>query len=387
MAKGEAGGKDAGKGSEYEFVPPDFDEDAFIHREVVGFRTTVLLFLWGIVVALGTYVIFAFMGSGQTAWLLSLALMAVAGFAMKWLLPALKADVRHFGRKEWFGTGALYFFTWLAFAILLVNPPVGDFAPPRLDGYAQPSVQQAGGEVTFSLVAADNGAVQDVRFSLRQGTEVVATEEHLQRKQSGIYTYTLPADRRAGTYTWEATAVDAKGHTATARGSFRVTSQALDFQRNNITLDATNRVTVTVLAEDGQPLLPACTPALVRSGSECIRSVRLEHVGGGDPVFMRYDAASGRWMADDSFRNWKQGRNEVRVVADVIDRWDGVRHIDGGELVLPGPFIVHVPQPTGTTKVDVPAEPDRPQRDVPGFGLPALLAVIAVAAVILRRRA
>ncbi|MFA5944900.1 MAG: hypothetical protein WC876_10595, partial [Candidatus Thermoplasmatota archaeon] len=113
-------GKDSkdGKDSDYEFIPPDFDEDAFIHREMVSFRTTLLLFLWGIVAAAVSWGAFAAMGGVKTGWLVGLGIAAVFFLGLKSVFTMLKVDIKHFGRREWLGTGALYFFTWLSFFII-----------------------------------------------------------------------------------------------------------------------------------------------------------------------------------------------------------------------------------------------------------------------------
>src|ERR1041385_8427267 len=62
-------------GDEYTFVPPDFDEEAFIHREVVGFRAGLVVCAWGLVCALLSWAIFAAMDGTKTAWLLGLLLL------------------------------------------------------------------------------------------------------------------------------------------------------------------------------------------------------------------------------------------------------------------------------------------------------------------------
>src|SRR5205085_1049358 len=65
-----------GKG-EYEFKLPDFDEDTFIHREMVQFKTTSLLFLWGIVTALVSWAAYALLqGDESSGWLAGLLIAA-----------------------------------------------------------------------------------------------------------------------------------------------------------------------------------------------------------------------------------------------------------------------------------------------------------------------
>src|SRR5688572_26885864 len=140
-----------GKDSDYEFIPPDFDEDAFIHRELVSFRTTLILFLWAIVAAAVSWAAFAGMGGADTGWLVGLAIAAAFFLGLKRIFALLKVDIAHFGRKEWLGTAALYFFTWLSFFIIAINPPVSDFAPPRVEVLPAPHAQLADGTVSVHL--------------------------------------------------------------------------------------------------------------------------------------------------------------------------------------------------------------------------------------------
>ncbi|HEX2065337.1 MAG TPA: hypothetical protein VHI93_00855, partial [Candidatus Thermoplasmatota archaeon] len=88
-------------GSGYEFVPPDFDEDAFVHREMVSFKTTSILFGWGVLAAAASWAAYVAVGGTDLGWLIGLALCGAFGYALKFLFPRLGADVSHFKRKEW----------------------------------------------------------------------------------------------------------------------------------------------------------------------------------------------------------------------------------------------------------------------------------------------
>jgi hypothetical protein len=41
-------------------------------------------------------------------------------------------SIAAFKRRDWIGHGITYFFSWLAFWILLLNPPFGDFTNPTI---------------------------------------------------------------------------------------------------------------------------------------------------------------------------------------------------------------------------------------------------------------
>ncbi|MHB1261682.1 MAG: hypothetical protein ACYC2H_08180 [Thermoplasmatota archaeon] len=221
-------GKDsaAKKGDDYEFIPPDFDEDAFIHKELVSFRTTLILFLWAIVAAAVSWGAFAAMGGAKTGWLVGLGIAALLFLGLKRLFLMLKVDIKHFGRREWLGTGALYFFTWLSFFIIAINPPVSDFAPPRVELHASPLVQETDDRVTIDLFVEDNHAVEAHAFELRHGDEVLATTGDLQDLGRGHYRYEA-VGLAPGTYEAVASASDDKGHDGNDSITFAVIEKIL----------------------------------------------------------------------------------------------------------------------------------------------------------------
>ncbi|TLZ99936.1 MAG: hypothetical protein E6J97_04965 [Methanobacteriota archaeon] len=87
------------------WVAPDFDEVGFMRREIEGARAAVATIAWAVVGAL-------------------------VGFALYSVLPVLA----FFGGRDWIGHGIMYFFSWLAFWIILLNPPFSDHTPPTIQG-------------------------------------------------------------------------------------------------------------------------------------------------------------------------------------------------------------------------------------------------------------
>lgn len=374
MAKDEKGTGSSGKDDDYEFVPADFDEDAFIHREMVSFRTTTILFVWGIVAAALSYAVFHLVDGAKVGWLAGLAIAAATGFALKWLFPALKADTKHFGRREWAGTGFLFFFTWLAFFLIAINPPLSDFAPPRVDLHAAPAVQQAGDDVAVYAFFEDNHRVASHDFTvIGPNGPVAAIEEDLGRGQARILATGLPP----GVYTVAASAEDGKGLRDNATIQFAVVEDAIKVTTpDGLTLDDPgDRVLVTV----GGGLKP-CAKRLLE---QCVRTVYLD-LGGGSRVVLEHNAAAGAWLAYPNHAGWRQGQVNFTAVAEMINAYAGSTPIEGGRLTsepaavtvtaTPGDYEPKVIQPLGA-----------PRRSVPGLGLP-LLAVSLVALVAFARR-
>lgn len=380
MAKGEGKGKD----EEYEFKMPDFDEDAFIHKEMVSFRTTSILFVWGIIAALASWGIYEAMDGAKGAWWIGLAIMAVFAYLLRFIYPALKVDIRHFGRREWFGTFFLIFFAWLAFFILFINPPISDHADPTIEVFASPSVQLAGGDVTIDMFTADNFRVDHFTFELEQGGLPIATEATLIQDPDFPDHRNITLEGLApGTYTYKATVEDRKGNTNATEGRFIVSGQAIGVDirdGGDGSLDTGDQILVTVME------MEPCTELELMDGGDCIRTVYLD-IQGGDRVVMEFDEDFNAWRATDVYTGWRIGENTFDVVVEQQDRFHGIERVTGGSL-REGTFTVDVPNPQGTKDVAAPAPPaDAPvSRRTPGFGLVAGVVVLVGTAVIARRR-
>ncbi len=360
--------KDKGKedgSKDYEFIPPDFDEDAFIHKEMVSFRTTIVLFVWGVIAALVSWAVFNAMDGASLAWRIGLVIAAIMGYALRWLYPLLKIDIKHFARKDWLGTGFLFFFTWLAFFIVLVNPPISDYADPAAIVYVSPDVQQAGAETSIHLFAFDNAGIEDTDFVLRRGTTVIADDADLTPRDGG-FTYTAKLSAGTYQYTWSAT--DNDGRTATTTGWANVTSKAITYfpPANDRLAGPQDRLAVSV-----------------PSGMD-IRTVYLDL--GERVAHLQHDDVTDTWFAAGNFAGLTQGENTFTVVAEQHHRWQGPHKVPGGNITR-GPFTVSVDfEPVTIHQPDVPpARNDAPVVSTPGLAPVALLGLLG-GAVALKRK-
>jgi hypothetical protein len=103
----------------YEFPVPPFDAQAYVQKELLNARASLILALFGVL--LGT------LGSMAHFYLnnpvASLAIFLLGTTAVKDLLKTCGADPEGWERKNWAGHIALLFFTWLSVWVLLQNPP------------------------------------------------------------------------------------------------------------------------------------------------------------------------------------------------------------------------------------------------------------------------
>ncbi len=114
------------KEEEANWVAPDFDEVGYMRREIQGAHAAVATILWAVVGAVVAFLLFsvhpalAFFGG------------IAVGFGLYFILPLFGIETDAFKRKDWAGHGITYFFSWLAFWIILLNPPFGDFTDPTI---------------------------------------------------------------------------------------------------------------------------------------------------------------------------------------------------------------------------------------------------------------
>lgn len=354
----------------YEFLPPDFDEDAFIHKEMVGFRTTVTLFVVGIAAALVSWGLFMTVEGARVGWLIGMGVFAVFFALLKPLYARLHIDVSHYKRREWLGSAFLLFFTWLAFWLIFINPPISDFAAPDVAAFASPGVATVGDEVRLDLFYTDNDAIQDRGFQLTgPDGSILATDRDLERISHNHYQFNA-RNLTAGTYTYIASGTDAKKLVGSDNGTFEVRSQVLEVLVEDLT-SPTGTVFVSV------PLEP----------SE-VYAVYLDIEGQDAHVFLEHDETLGGWKATRNFKGWREGNNTFTVVVEQPNRFQGQIPVQGGIITSSQSHTVEVAQPGDYAK-SIPSRPNpttAPSHDVPGPALPLLAASLVVAAFVVRRR-
>jgi len=115
------------KEEEYEFVPPSFDEKEFLRKELRDTRTVFLTI--GYAVAFGLAA--GFISYVSTALVGVAFLLGIVGiFSLKYVYPLLNVDISEFKKKNWAGSVAWFFLTFLAVWVLMFNFPIADFADP-----------------------------------------------------------------------------------------------------------------------------------------------------------------------------------------------------------------------------------------------------------------
>ena len=151
------------KEEESDWVAPEFDEVSYMRTEMQAARTAVVTIGWAVVGAIVSFLLYS-----VNPGLAFFAGIAV-GFGMYFMLPMIGIDIGPFKRRDWIGHGVTYFFSWLAFWILLLNPPIGDFTVPTIqaisvspwpgsNGYLE-CIMPVGGHVDLAPFSLGNSSI------------------------------------------------------------------------------------------------------------------------------------------------------------------------------------------------------------------------------------
>jgi hypothetical protein len=149
------------------FKIPKFDEKAFLKKERRNIKASFLSFLFGCLLALICFGFWALMGKElELRWALVFLVAIANAVFLKVVFLRFNVDLTDFGRKNWFGSYAIYFLTWLIVFIVLVNPPFYDDELPQVETAVLPVIQEPGGDVLFVAKITDNVGIDKSSLSL-----------------------------------------------------------------------------------------------------------------------------------------------------------------------------------------------------------------------------
>ena len=135
-----------------DWVAPEFDEIGYMRQEMQAARASVATIVWAIIGAAVSFLLYSVFP--PLAFLGGLAM----GFGLYFMLPLFGIRTAAFKRRDWIGHGMIYFFSWLAFWIILLNPPFGDFTDPTVDSISV-SPYGAGPMTGLSCLPVATGSV------------------------------------------------------------------------------------------------------------------------------------------------------------------------------------------------------------------------------------
>jgi len=192
-----------------EFAPPPFDERAFYSTELELAKGTMVAALWGILVAVIATAIFAFTGS----FYIGVAVGVMAALALKPMLDRLRIITRQLETMKWLGMFFSYFMCWVAFWILLVNPPIMDLSPPQLRDRT-PEFQELGSALRLSIEVKENSGVASMTAEIVMPGGGVDKRDNFLEVTTKLFQLDLNYTA-AGVYTYHVRVEDGTGRAAT----------------------------------------------------------------------------------------------------------------------------------------------------------------------------
>lgn len=203
-----------------DFKIPKFDEEKFLRRERRNIKTMFLSFALGFIIAIICFGFWSLLEGSELRWGLIFLLGVVNASFLKYLFLRLNIDISDLGRKGWFGSYAVYFFTWLLVLIVLVNPPFYDDEDPRVEVVTLPNVQELGGTVKIIARITDNAGVENIDFSITYPDDTVYRPTDF-TFEDNIFTYVHPSPDNLtvkDTYTYRINVTDVNGRSNNEKG-------------------------------------------------------------------------------------------------------------------------------------------------------------------------
>lgn len=137
------------KEDEYEFKPPEFDEEEFLKKELRDTKTVLMTVGYSVVFG----VIAAILSNLSSKLIgVSFLLVFVGIYSLRYFYPLMKVKTEDFQKKNWAGNVAWFFLTFLAVWVLTFNYPFSDHADPEVE------------DIVVWVTDMDTGEVNALRY-------------------------------------------------------------------------------------------------------------------------------------------------------------------------------------------------------------------------------
>jgi hypothetical protein len=201
---------------EDEFTPPPFDEREFYSGELELAKATMVAAVWGILIAVVCTAVFAVTGS----FYIGLAVGVVAALVLKPLLDRLRLISRQLETMKWLGMFFSYFMCWVAFWILLVNPPIMDLSPPQLRDRT-PAYQELGSSLRVSIEVMENSGVSAMTAEILMPGGGMDKRDNFMEVTTKLFQLDLNYTA-AGVYSYHVRVEDGTGRSASRDGQTEI---------------------------------------------------------------------------------------------------------------------------------------------------------------------
>ena len=236
------------------FKVPKFDEKAFLKKERRNIKASFLSFLFGCLMALICFGFWALMGKEfGLRWVLVLLVAFANAIFLRQIFLRLKVDLTDFGRKNWFGSYAIYFFTWLIVIIVLVNPPFYDDEVPRVETAILPVVQEPGGDILVVAKITDNVGIDKSSLSLEitdpVGNKTILTPSSYDHDEIIVIFTFENSENKLGDFDYILTVKDNNGQEKKKTGTFTYKESVIEVTSSRF-LNITSGDDITIEADE-----------------------------------------------------------------------------------------------------------------------------------------
>ncbi len=216
----------------YEFVPPEFDEETFLRKDI---KTTKALIVT-VLSALGFAVMAYF--AGLVDFILGLLVLLIGVISLRYIYTLTRVPTEDLEKKSWAGNFILFVLLCLGLWILFLNPPFSDHTSPLIEDSAiwvydtsvddwvkmndanRATLINSGETVNITADVTDNGDLESVKINVHLAGN---PGEYVDMENVGNITYQYSTSYdTAGTYYYTIESVDGAGNTQISEGSFPV---------------------------------------------------------------------------------------------------------------------------------------------------------------------
>jgi len=339
------------------FKIPKFDEKEFIRKEKINIKSTVISFLFGILLAIICFGFWALMGQNELRWYLVLLVAVFNASFLRYIYIRLNIDTKDFTKKNWFSSYAIYFFSWLIVLIVLVNPPFYDGEPPRIELIKLPGYQEPGGDVMIYAKITDNTGIDksniDFQLTYPDGTSTNPDFTY----ENNVFEYRFDYDKDGPnnftddiSYDFSLSVTDDSTHSSKIEDSFT-------YSKNTITIPDPLGVTTSP-----GPKIGYAQTIKIDVDTQVNRVYYT--VNGGNEINATLDD-DGYYISSAKMKGWPKDQNvTINVTAELIYYFEN--HIVDNEFVK----YTNTINDTQTYYFSVTDDPNVATEDIPEIKLP-----------------
>lgn len=222
------------KEEEYEWTPPEFDERAFLEKDIRDTRTLAVTVLSCVVFAVIAY----FVGTA-VHFALGFVVLLVGLYSLRFIYQLAKVDRENIETKSKVSNYLLFFFLFMGLWILFMNPPFSDHTKPHIETVEiwvydndthewtlmtpenRGTLIHAGKVVNITAVITDNGDLKNTQINVHPSGEM-GSFVNMTYVSNDTFQYISAYDTGEITYYFVILAEDKAGNTNQYEGSFYV---------------------------------------------------------------------------------------------------------------------------------------------------------------------